>query len=119
MNKREAEIISQFVIHHVATMLNLTGMSTETILDKFLQAAEGQPGTGVCICKQSPDHVAATAAKWQCKFEAANLNMMLDHRCPHHGEKAQPILWGRHKEKELLVTPHQWLSLGVTRSETP
>lgn len=42
---------------------------------------------------------------------AAGGSMTLDHRCKHHGEKAQPALWGRHKELHLLVKGQEWLAL--------
>jgi hypothetical protein len=35
-------------------------------------------------------------------------NYLLDHRCPVHGEKAEPAVWGRHKEMELLVPVRTW-----------
>jgi hypothetical protein len=35
-------------------------------------------------------------------------NYLLDHRCPQHGEKAQPAVWGRHKDLELIVTIAQY-----------
>jgi hypothetical protein len=60
-----------------------------------------------CICKMSPEHSARSK-----DVGLEQLNMLLDHRCPKHGEKAQPALWGRHKELELLVTPEQWRVLG-------
>lgn len=39
------------------------------------------------------------------------VSALLDHRCPEHGEKAQPRVWGRHKELELEVTAWQWQTL--------
>jgi putative sterol carrier protein len=70
-------------------------------------------GTGACICRQSPATVREAAKHFSMAFELMERDMRLDHRCSHHGEKAQPALWGRHKELELSVTPAQWLSLGV------
>lgn len=83
--------------------------------------ALGKPGLGTCICPGSPESRYREAER-QAKQSNADplvlfgigLNMKLDHRCPMHGEKAQPDLWGRHKDLELIVTPAQWLSLGVT-----
>lgn len=65
-----------------------------------------------CICKQPPYMVRATAERWGEPFLTVKLNIVLDHRCPLHGEKAQPDVWGRHKDLELVVTPMQWDSLG-------
>jgi hypothetical protein len=42
----------------------------------------------------------------------------LDHRCPLHGEKAQPAVWGRHKELELFVAVRTWEILKVKEIET-
>jgi len=47
----------------------------------------------ICICKMSPDgHNAPNQEQF-----------LLEHRCPKHGEKAQPNVWGRHKELELYI----------------
>lgn len=70
--------------------------------------AVSAPGSAACICKLRPDR---DRNRGDVPDE---MNSLLDHRCPLHGEKAQPALWGRHKELELLVTPAQWDSLGVT-----
>lgn len=75
------------------------------------------PGTGACICGHSPEAATRHALKMGSTLAAYNMNMQLDHRCPHHGERAQPTLWGRHKEKTLVVTPAEWNSLGVTYTE--
>jgi hypothetical protein len=78
-----------------------------------LERAAGQKGNGACFCRASP------AARWREGVRVvedprlARVHILLDHRCPHHGEKAQPALWGRHKEKELQVTWPQWDSLGI------
>lgn len=81
-----------------------------------LERQAGQKGTGECICKGSP------AWRWRECYRtvedprgggAKHCNLILDHRCPQHGEKAQPALWGRHKDKELLVTWAEWDSLGI------
>lgn len=82
-----------------------------------LEKPPGKPGTGVCICQQSPDMLRRMAANWNEPIEKVNANMLLDHRCAKHGEKAQPTLWGRHKELQLSVTWAQWESLGVTYDE--
>lgn len=76
-----------------------------------------KPGTGACICKFSPKTSKEFAARTNTGFEHWQGSMTLDHRCTHHGEKAQPALWGRHKTLELVVTPREWLSLGVERPE--
>lgn len=75
------------------------------------------PGTGACVCPNSPERVRQMAELWHETFDTVKLNIILDHRCAHHGERAQPTLWGRHKEKELVVTAAQWNSLGVTYTE--
>lgn len=71
--------------------------------------ADGKPGSGECICKLRPDR-----NRMGVGGTMDTLNSSLDHRCPLHGEKAQPALWGRHTELELIVTPEQWDALGVT-----
>lgn len=89
---------------------------------KFLRAVqeiEGKRGTGKCFCRQSPEYLQERAEQHHCTLLALDMNILIDHRCPHHGEKAQPALWGRHKEKELLVSVPQWLSLGVVHEVTP
>lgn len=113
MNKRDAELIGEFVAKMIAAPAHLR----ERIVARLVADAEGTPGTGVCICPQSPDRMARTAKLWNESFETVKLNMLLDHRCPHHGEKAQPALWGRHKEKVLEVKAAEWLSLGITSKE--
>lgn len=79
-----------------------------------LERQAGQKGTGVCICKVSP------AIRWREAHRmiedpraSRHSDLFIDHRCPHHGEKAQPALWGRHKEKELQVKWAEWDSLGI------
>lgn len=69
-----------------------------------------------CICTASPEAREAMSQTSNSSWEVDSkgpfpLMAMLDHRCPKHGEKAQPGVWGRHKEKELLVTYDQWLAL--------
>jgi len=93
----------------------------EMDVSKLIRAG-GAPGTGACICKASPESVVSNLARMHEKWETNAKSRfpssaMLDHRCPKHGEKAQPAVWGRHKEKELLVTYAQWSSLGVTHEE--
>lgn len=70
-------------------------------------------GTKVCICRMRPDR-----DRTRNGLLVDDLNSVLDHRCPSHGEKAQPALWGRHKDLELIVTPAQWESLGVDIPQT-
>jgi hypothetical protein len=69
-----------------------------------------------CICKLNPEQVEAHAQRmcdaWPPKDERG-YNALLDHRCPVHGEKAQPKVWGRHTTLELIVTPRQWIALAV------
>lgn len=85
-----------------------------------LEASRGKLGTGVCICGVGPAHIFREAQTYRPQIDtmerALNVvgrNMGLDHRCPLHGEKAQPALWGRNKDKVLIVEPHEWLSLGI------
>lgn len=113
MNTRDAELIVNFVR---GLLTSETPAAAENSVKDFLRAAEGTPGTGICICMIPPEYLHKMAREWHDKFETVNLKMCLDHRCPEHGEKAQPALWGRHKDMELSVTAQQWLSLGVTRS---
>jgi hypothetical protein len=70
-------------------------------------------GTGACICQWSPEKAREHCKATMQNFDVYEGSMILDHRCAHHGEKAQPSLWGRHKTLELQVTPAQWLALGV------
>lgn len=83
-----------------------------------------QRGTGDCICQYSPEAREKQARRLQYKSwededseRPGNLVAILDHRCPKHGEKAQPPLWGRHKTLELSVTCTQWKSLGIKYKE--
>lgn len=74
----------------------------------------GTPGTGACICFNTEDVIQRkhTVEEWLAK----GYNIRLDHRCAHHGQLAQPALWGRHKDLSLLITFAEWNSLGVTHS---
>lgn len=78
--------------------------------------AEGVRGTGACICLKSPEATVTTMQRmleWpEQRFNVSN-NMLFDHRCPVHGEKAQPAVWGRHKELQLSVTWKIWEAIGV------
>lgn len=114
MNRKDAQLIVALLRHLDMAHMNEGEGSEEAVAD-FLDTAEGKPGTGVCICPNSPDRVREMAELWHETFETIKLSILLDHRCPHHGEKAQPTLWGRHKEKVLEVRAAEWLSLGVTR----
>lgn len=105
--------------HAQANKLRATMGADERLADiekrlVALERAEGKKGTGACICKASP------ALQWRSAFRmiedpraSKHYPLMLDHRCAHHGEEAQPKLWGRMKDKELLVTWAQWDSLGI------
>jgi len=84
-----------------------------------LEGAKGKPGAGTCMCKMSPEDreksCASTGTTWEAESTTRfPVSALVDHRCPKHGEKAQPALWGRHKDKELHVTYAEWASLGVT-----
>jgi hypothetical protein len=112
MKPEDAEAIGKFV----ADMIH-AGSNDERqgLVEELKHHFSGKPGSGECICDQSPETLRKTCEeRWFEPFEKTRANMILDHRCPKHGEKAQPALWGRHKEKTLSVTPAQWLSLGVT-----
>lgn len=118
MNKRDAELIGEFVAKMIAAPAHLR----ERLVVRLLAAATdnvGTPGTGACICPSSPDRVRHMAELWHETFETVKLNILLDHRCGHHGEKAQPGLWGRHKEKVLEVKAAEWLALGITYAVQP
>jgi hypothetical protein len=77
---------------------------------------EGTPGSGACICRWPPEKAKDHCEQTHQTFEVYKGSLLLDHRCSHHGEKAQPTLWGRHKILELSVTPQQWTALGVERN---
>jgi hypothetical protein len=51
-----------------------------------------------CICPASPEWRLKTMERMQepaeARFSKGN-DMILDHRCPIHGEKAQLAVWGR------------------------
>jgi hypothetical protein len=115
MNTKDAARIVWLVVNHAEAQ---SSERKADVVRKFLAEAEGTPGNGKCICRASPEERQKHAERMGTTLAAMGTNItniLLDHRCPHHGEKAQPAIWGRHKEKELLVTPAQWLSLGVTR----
>lgn len=83
---------------------------------------KGTPGTGACICMRSPEGAEAECKRMTTTWETESkgrypIVAYLDHRCALHGEKAQPALWGRNKDKELAVSYAQWASLGVTYKE--
>lgn len=82
-------------------------------LEMTLNTSLGEAGTGTCICLMSPER-----NRYRNGALVDDLNSNLDHRCPHHGEKAQPALWGRTKELTLYVTPAEWDSLGIKRNKT-
>jgi hypothetical protein len=46
------------------------------------------------------------------------VRMLLDHRCPIHGEKAQPNVWGRHKDMILKVSLGEWEVLSTKKEDT-
>lgn len=78
-----------------------------------------QRGSGKCICSFSPEKQEKWAKSqgyqgWvdRATKDAAGV-ATVDHRCPAHGEKAQPALWGRHKQLTLHVTAVEWDSLGI------
>lgn len=110
MNKRDAELIGDFVAKMIAAPAHLR----DPLIARLISGSDtiGTLGTGICICPSSPERVREIAVLWN--FETVNFKILLDHRCPHHGEKAQPALWGRHNEKILEVRAAEWLSLGIT-----
>lgn len=76
---------------------------------------EGPKPLGACICLTTPEQASAANLRMMTSSKDPHgAKAMLDHRCPHHGEKAQPALWGRHKELVLMVLMHEWESLSVT-----
>lgn len=80
---------------------------------------QGVPGSGVCVCKFSPEAQEDWArrsgyASWLARDQKEGAGAAeLDHRCPRHGNEAQPAVWGRHKTLTLQVTAKEWDSLGV------
>ena len=124
MNHNDATAIIKFVSDMIAVSIQSLGADKETVksaltpvMNEFIKGAKSSPGTGACICGVSPERLQATADRAGCTMDSYGSTMILDHRCPHHGEKAQPAVWGRHKEKELIVTPSQWKSLGITYTD--
>lgn len=81
-----------------------------------LERPQGKPGTGACMCKVPPESMTPSWCRELSPYDQRKhrSNGLVDHRCPKHGETAQPALWGRHRDRELLITPDQWDSLGVT-----
>lgn len=73
-----------------------------------------------CICPAGPEARKAMMQRmfeWpDQRFNKHNDNI-LDHRCLLHGERAQPAVWGRHKELQLTVTWLQWESLSVEKKD--
>ena len=126
MQDRRKEQIASYLTHYFEAVWRHSGMHWEADnaaeIDSLADLIVWQPvdldapmaGNGKCVCTQSPERVRKTAAAWGEPFSTVNLNLVLDHRCPKHGEAAQPKLWGRHKTLELVVTPAVWESLGVT-----
>lgn len=79
--------------------------------------ASGVRGNGECICQISPEHSQRTMERmleWPKQRFTKNNDMLFDHRCPAHGEKAQPAVWGRHKELHLSVSWRVWESVGIS-----
>lgn len=108
--------------HANARKLRATMTDAERLADiekriAALERGAGKAGNGSCICIASPFQ------RWREAFRMVedprankiekHYRPILDHRCPHHGEKAQPKLWGRHKEKTLQVSWAEWDSLGI------
>lgn len=85
----------------------------------------GQRGNGGCICTATPAWQEQSAKRmgfesWLDEAKKGRAGVaQLDHRCPEHGERAQPRLWGRHKTLVLEVSAKEWNSLGVTYPEKP
>lgn len=82
--------------------------------------ANGVRGTGVCICLKSPEAAQRTMERmleWPDQRYRKSNDMFFDHRCPVHGDKAQPAVWGRHKDLGLTVSWAVWESLGVKYDE--
>jgi len=83
--------------------------------------ANGVRGTGECICQISPAQSQRSMERmleWPGQRYSVHNNMLFDHRCPMHGEKAQRAVWGRHKELHLSITWKQWESLGISYDKT-
>lgn len=116
MNIEDLDILVRSLATRVAALERANiELEALTLNLQAIASYVGTPGTGACICDASPERIQAYAQRIQTNFDICGVDLNLDHRCPHHGEKAQPMLWGRHKDKKLTVTPAQWLSLGVTR----
>jgi hypothetical protein len=116
MNRKHAEAIGEFVADMIRTHNNETGYTFEALQDKFAAMFDGVPGTGACICQHNPENFKRMWGDDPKALHEARGCMIFDHRCTTHGEKAQPVLWGRHKDKQLSVTWKEWESLGVTHT---
>jgi hypothetical protein len=113
MNRRDREEIVTFIVNMMMHTAGPTArVDRNVVIRKFVDAC-GTPGSGACVCQWSPEKARAHCAHLKETFEAYEGNLILDHRCDKHGEKAQPKLWGRNKTLELHVTSRQWLALGV------
>lgn len=116
MKPEDAEALGIFVADMIHAA-NAVGIDTERAFAMRIDALKlhfsGKPGSGACICPRSPESLKRDCDAWHETLDATKACIQVDHRCPWHGEKAQPKLWGRHKDKVLVVTGREWLSLGV------
>lgn len=108
--EQRRQALTQLVLRYVHHdhVLELQAAIDELVL----AAVDDIVGTGACICAMPPGNSVHNRARGLGPF-----NMLLDHRCALHGEKAQPQLWGRHKDLELLITPDQWDALGIKQPD--
>ena len=76
----------------------------------------GYRAPGPCFCPASPaarqTHMERMR-EWPDQRFNESWELILDHRCPEHGERAQPRVWGRHRELVLRVNFRVWESLSV------
>ena len=68
-----------------------------------------------CICAITPEQAAHQQEV--NPSDTYPMKALLDHRCPEHGEKAQPAVWGRHKELMLPVSVEEWRVLHVDTTQ--
>lgn len=129
MNKRE-QAVAIFKHYFIAAFTGSNQLWREENSQEVSQLVDillttdigpiGRPGSGICICRASPEWQENAARRmgfknWLDEWSRGKAGVAtLDHRCSKHGEAAQPKLWGRHKTLELPITANQWDSLGVT-----
>lgn len=122
------EQITSILSHYIEVSWNQSGAQWEPVNRVEIEELArlivedpriGSTGDGCCICAASPDWQEQSAKRmgfdsWLDESKKGRAGeAQLDHRCPWHGEQAQPRLWGRNRTLVLSVSAKQWASLGV------